>query len=361
MDDNNNEHYNNFTNPNIKGGFSNQETKGLEQFQQSIDAVKQRLGTINQRVSQMTPRYNDSLLHAQESNFFNNQYGSGMLNPTPTDGQNTININYNTINNNYIHPEQTTNLNNSRINYFNTQNPNNNNLASSSNNNIINQEYTTENSSKLDSDNLIRQGDQSRYNYIPEKCKPKLQNIVSTLNLKCELDLRDIALKARNAEYNPRRFAAVIMRIREPKTTALIFASGKMVCTGARNEEDSRKASRQYAKIIRKLGFNVKFTEFKIQNIVGSCDVQFPIRLEGLASEHSKFCNYEPEMFPGLIYRMGNPKIVLLIFVSGKIVLTGAKERDDIYKAFENIYSVLLNFKKTQAISATGETNSTKI
>jgi len=170
---------------------------------------------------------------------------------------------------------------------------------------------------------------------------------VSTLNLRCELDLREIALKSRNAEYNPKRFAAVIMRIREPKTTALIFASGKMVCTGARNEEDSRKASRQYAKIIRKLGFNVKFTEFKIQNIVGSCDIQFPIRLEGLASEHAKFCNYEPEMFPGLIYRMIVPKIVLLIFVSGKIVLTGAKVREEIYEAFENIYPVLTEFRKT--------------
>ena len=81
---------------------------------------------------------------------------------------------------------------------------------------------------------------------------PKLQNIVSTANLKCVLDLREIALKAKNAEYNPSRFAAVIMRIKEPKTTALIFSSGKMVCTGARNEEESKQASRTYAKIILK-------------------------------------------------------------------------------------------------------------
>ncbi len=181
---------------------------------------------------------------------------------------------------------------------------------------------------------------------FPDNIEPKLQNIVSTANLKCELDLREIALKAKNAEYNPKRFAAVIMRIREPKTTALIFASGKMVCTGARSEEDSKKAARQYAKIINKLGFNVKFTEFKIQNIVGSCDVKFPIRLEGLANTHGRFCNYEPEMFPGLIYRMHTPKIVLLIFVSGKIVLTGAKERNDIFTAFRNIYNTLLQFRK---------------
>ena len=158
-------------------------------------------------------------------------------------------------------------------------------------------------------------------------CLPKLQNIVSTANFKCILDLREIALKAKNAEYNPRRFAAVIMRIKEPKTTALIFSSGKMVCTGARTEEESRQASRTYAKIILKLGFPVKFSEFTVQK---------------------KFCSYEPEMFPGLIFHMLEPKIVLLIFVSGKIVLTGAKKREDIYRAYQKIIPILNQFKKSE-------------
>lgn len=175
---------------------------------------------------------------------------------------------------------------------------------------------------------------------------PTLQNIVATVNLDCRLDLKTIALHARNAEYNPKRFAAVIMRIREPKTTALIFASGKMVVTGAKSEDDSKLAARKYARIIQKLGFNAKFTDFKIQNIVGSCDVKFPIRLEGLAYTHGTFSSYEPELFPGLIYRMVKPKIVLLIFVSGKIVLTGAKHREEIYRAFEAIYPVLSEFRK---------------
>ncbi|KAJ1962057.1 TATA-binding protein (TBP) [Dipsacomyces acuminosporus] len=175
---------------------------------------------------------------------------------------------------------------------------------------------------------------------------PTLQNIVATVNLDCRLDLKTIALHARNAEYNPKRFAAVIMRIREPKTTALIFASGKMVVTGAKSEDDSKLAARKYARIVQKLGFPAKFTDFKIQNIVGSCDVKFPIRLEGLAYSHGTFSSYEPELFPGLIYRMVKPKIVLLIFVSGKIVLTGAKVRGEIYQAFEAIYPVLTEFRK---------------
>ncbi|TIA90976.1 hypothetical protein E3P99_01335 [Wallemia hederae] len=195
---------------------------------------------------------------------------------------------------------------------------------------------------------------------------PTLQNIVATVNLDCRLDLKTIALHARNAEYNPKRFAAVIMRIRDPKTTALIFASGKMVVTGAKSEDDSKLASRKYARIIQKLGFDAKFSEFKIQNIVGSCDVKFPIRLEGLAYTHGHFSSYEPELFPGLIYRMVKPKVVLLIFVSGKIVLTGAKVgvhdyslrtpnshsykvREEIYTAFNNIYATLMDYRKPQS------------
>ncbi|XP_041828023.1 TATA box-binding protein-like 2 isoform X2 [Melanotaenia boesemani] len=175
---------------------------------------------------------------------------------------------------------------------------------------------------------------------------PRLQNIVSTVNLGCPLDLKFIALQARNAEYNPKRFAAVIMRIREPRTTALIFSSGKMVCTGAKSEEQSRLAARKYARVVQKLGFPARFMDFKIQNMVASCDVCFPIRLEGLVLTHQQFSSYEPELFPGLIYRMVKPRIVLLIFVSGKVVLTGAKERSEIYEAFENIYPILKGFRK---------------
>ena len=179
---------------------------------------------------------------------------------------------------------------------------------------------------------------------------PVLQNIVSTANLKCALDLKEIALRARNAEYNPKRFSAVIMRIKEPKTTALIFSSGKMVCTGAKSEEESRTAARIYAKIILKIGFPVKFMDFKVQNIVASADVKFPVRLENLASNYLSLSSFEPELFPGLIFRMAEPKIVLLIFVSGKLVLTGAKTREEINEGFKNIIPVLMQFKKGEII-----------
>lgn len=102
----------------------------------------------------------------------------------------------------------------------------------------------------------------------------------------------------------------------------------------------------RFGKIVNKLGFQGSFKEFKVQNIVGSCDCRFAIRLEGLALAHGKFASYEPELFPGLIYRMVTPKVVLLIFVSGKVVITGAKYHTDINTAFDKIYPVLLEFKK---------------
>lgn len=236
------------------------------------------------------------------------------------------------------------------------------NLNNNSHQNQNNSSERNENRDNSDISNLdrsIRSGTTDENDmtlHLPESCMPKLQNIVSTADLQCALDLRKIALQAKNAEYNPKRFAAVIMRIREPKTTALIFASGKMVCTGARSEQDSKKAARQYAKMIQKLGFPVRFTSFTIQNIVGSCDVNFKISLEGL-NLNNTFCNYEPEVFPGLIFRMKNPKIVLLIFVSGKVVLTGAKQKEQIFEAFRNIYPILEKYKKTDLIPSNNVAN----
>ncbi|CAI9770057.1 unnamed protein product [Fraxinus pennsylvanica] len=181
----------------------------------------------------------------------------------------------------------------------------------------------------------------------PSGIVPIIQNIVSSVNLDCKLNLREIAQKARNTEYNPNRFTAVMMRIKEPKTTALIFASGKMICTGAKTEQQSKLAAKKYARIIKKLGFPAKFKNFKIQNIVGSCDVKFGIRLELLAvSTHGVFASYEPELFPGLIYRMKSPKTVLLVFASGKIVIAGAKVKDDVYAAFENLFPVLTQYRR---------------
>ena len=174
----------------------------------------------------------------------------------------------------------------------------------------------------------------------------KLQNVVATVNLGVNIDLEKLSQTVSNAEYNPRRFAAVIMRIREPRTTALVFHSGKMIITGAKTESDSRAGGHKYVQIIQKIGFAATFRDYKIQNMTATCDMGFPIRLEGLVYAHSQQATYEPELFPGLVYKMTNPKVVFLVFVSGKVVATGAKSEKIIEDGFGQLYPYLAEFRK---------------
>jgi len=179
-----------------------------------------------------------------------------------------------------------------------------------------------------------------------ERCYPQTQNVVATINVMCRLDLVKLASKCRNCEYNPKRFSAVVMRIRNPKTTALIFSSGKVVITGAKSEKLAKTAGRKFARIIQKTGFPATWAEFKVQNVVGSTDVGFPVRLEGIAKEHSSEISYEPELFPGLIFRLKEPKVVSLIFVTGKVVFTGGKTSQQIRDAFDKLYPIIAKQRK---------------
>ncbi|KAK0721686.1 transcription factor TFIID-domain-containing protein [Lasiosphaeria miniovina] len=178
---------------------------------------------------------------------------------------------------------------------------------------------------------------------------PTIQNIVATVNLECRLDLNLISQQARNVEYNQKKFHAVIMRIREPRTTTLVFGSGKLVITGAKSVELARLAARKHARLIQKLGFNTKFKDFKVQNFVGSCGCNFYIRLEGLVAEWGSkgFARYEPELFPGLVFQIfkTDAKVTCLVFFNGKVVLTGAKTADQVYEAFADLYPLLLKYK----------------
>ncbi|KAL7533382.1 hypothetical protein ACHAXR_005196 [Thalassiosira sp. AJA248-18] len=177
----------------------------------------------------------------------------------------------------------------------------------------------------------------------------------ATADLGVRLDLKQIALRCRNTEFNPRRFAAVIMRLREPRATALVFASGKLVITGTKSSHNSSLATKKIAYILERVGFQpASYINFKMQNIVGTVDVGFPIRLEGVAFGHPTFSSYEPELFPGLIYRLAQPRVVFLIFVSGKVVITGAKTEEQMVEGLKKVYPVLLEFRKMNAGSLPG-------
>ena len=151
----------------------------------------------------------------------------------------------------------------------------------------------------------------------------------------------------RNAEYNPRKVNAVVIRFRSPRSTCMVYGQGKIMITGARTEEDSLAAARKAAKIVSKCGYtSAVFTEFKVENLVASTDIRFPVRLEGVAQEHRSTSSYEPELFPGLVYRLFNPKVTILVFVSGKVVITGARSRVEVRDAFSKIYPLLHKYRK---------------
>ncbi len=169
----------------------------------------------------------------------------------------------------------------------------------------------------------------------------KVENIVATVNLGVDLDLEGLAESLHQAEYNPDQFPGLILRLSRPRISALIFRTGKMVCTGAKSEDELRNAIKVLIKLLNDHGAHVPFNpEIQIQNIVASGNLFAEVDLEraALMLEDSM---YEPEQFPGLIYRMRDPKVVILIFGSGKIVCTGAKRERDVKDAVERLYGTL--------------------
>eukprot|EP00102_Acyrthosiphon_pisum_P013068 XP_008182480.1 PREDICTED: TATA-box-binding protein-like isoform X2 [Acyrthosiphon pisum] len=175
----------------------------------------------------------------------------------------------------------------------------------------------------------------------------EVQNIVCGANMGCPLDLVKIVMWTNNSEYNPLRFNGLIMRLHTPKVTSLLFSSGKIIMQGAKDDRTGNLGCRKVAKILERLGHNVNFFDYTVHNIVCTWSVGFPIMLEELYTAHLQFTSFEPEVFPALIYRMVKPRAVFLIFVNGKVVLTGLKTKSDIKESVFLMQDVLNNFKKT--------------
>ncbi len=166
-------------------------------------------------------------------------------------------------------------------------------------------------------------------------------NVVASASVDQKMDLNDITKKFPDVEYNPDLFPGLVFRLRSPRTATLIFTSGKMVCTGSKSEDIARKAVKTVVQKLRKGGIKVKKeAEVTIQNIVSSINLGGKVHLEKAARTLPRSM-YEPEQFPGLIHRMLNPKTVILVFSSGKLVCTGAKTEQDVYKSVNNLHSLL--------------------
>ncbi|MBU4267072.1 MAG: TATA-box-binding protein [Candidatus Altiarchaeales archaeon] len=165
--------------------------------------------------------------------------------------------------------------------------------------------------------------------------KAKVENMVSAIVVDQNIDLKKFASSVKGLEYNPNRFPGVVYRIREPKLAMLIFGSGKIICTGARSKEDITTAVKKLIEKFKEGKIYIKKKpRIEVQNIVASAKIGVKVNLDMLAMEAMN-TEYEPEQFPGLVFRLAEPKTVMLVFRSGKMIITGAKTPEDANKAAE--------------------------
>jgi len=178
----------------------------------------------------------------------------------------------------------------------------------------------------------------------------EIVNIVVSTSLEHDIPLEKMAATLSNTEYNPEQFPGLVIRIKDPKTSALIFSSGKVVCTGARTIEKVQESIKKIIKSLQKININIKIKpEIKIQNIVASGSVKMDLNLNELATKLENV-EYEPEQFPGLVYKLQksktNPQATFLLFSNGKIVCTGTKSEEEVHLALDKLIE---NLKKAKA------------
>ena len=169
----------------------------------------------------------------------------------------------------------------------------------------------------------------------------KIENIVASASIGKDIVLTEISKALEGVEFNREQFPGLVFKLKEPKTAALIFSSGKLVCTGAKSIDDSKLAINKTVDLMRTIDPDIPHEfEIIIQNIVASGNLESTLNLEAVALELED-TEYEPEQFPGLVYRLSDPKVVILLFGSGKVVCTGAKTRDDAKLGVERAYDRL--------------------
>ena len=174
----------------------------------------------------------------------------------------------------------------------------------------------------------------------------KIVNIVASTSLEHDIPLIKLAEKLPNTEYNPEQFPGLVMRIREPKTSALIFGSGNVVCTGARSMQKLRESIKQIIKNVEKIGIKINIQpKVTVQNMVASGSIGMDLNLNSLAMELEN-TEYEPEQFPGLVYKLPEKKATFLLFSNGKIVCTGTKSEAEVNDALEKLIE---NLKKVKS------------
>ncbi|MFH1053430.1 MAG: TATA-box-binding protein [Candidatus Woesearchaeota archaeon] len=178
------------------------------------------------------------------------------------------------------------------------------------------------------------------------KVSIEIVNIVVSTSLEHDIPLEKMAATLSNTEYNPEQFPGLVIRIKDPKTSALIFSSGKVVCTGARTMENVRASIKKIIKSLEKINIKIKVDPvIKIQNIVASGEIGMDLNLNVLAMKLQN-TEYEPEQFPGLVYKLAAAKATFLLFSNGKVVCTGTKSKEEVHKALDMLIENLKKVNK---------------
>ena len=171
-------------------------------------------------------------------------------------------------------------------------------------------------------------------------------NIVVSTSLEHDVPLEKMAATLSNTEYNPEQFPGLVIRIKEPKTSALIFSSGNVVCTGARSLQKVEESLQRIIESLEKIGIKIKIKpKINVQNIVASGNIGMDLNLNSLAMKLDN-TEYEPEQFPGLVYKLMEAKATFLLFSNGKIVCTGTKSEEMVHTAVDMLISNLNKLKK---------------
>lgn len=175
----------------------------------------------------------------------------------------------------------------------------------------------------------------------------KIHNVVASCTADAKIPLARVAMELEGTEYEPEQFPGLVLRIDEPKAAALLFNTGKIVCTGTKSPEQAKEAVLNIVKKIQSIGIDVNGTNaLTVQNIVASATVGAELNLNNIAFQ-LEGTEYEPEQFPGLVYRLDGPKTVFLLFSSGKVICTGGKSEEEVRASVEKLKG---NLRKIDAI-----------
>lgn len=174
----------------------------------------------------------------------------------------------------------------------------------------------------------------------------KIQNIVATTSLGKDVPLTKLAKTLPNTEYNPEQFPGLVLRVKTPKSAVLVFSSGNLVCTGTKSIAQVKEVIQEVIKQVKKVGVKVTITpKITVQNIVASGNININLNLNFLALELEN-TEYEPEQFPGLVYKLVEPNATFLLFSNGKLVCTGTKNREQLEDSMNQLHKKIREVQK---------------